>query len=135
MHIKWGNWVHLIIDHYWALIHFLIKLLSITKSNSTHTKQQTFWHIDSEPNRSSKRKFNLSQNMIKYCLIASEYLRFTKKAVWEYCLIASEYLRFTKKAVWVLKIKIFGQKSTYSKETTVVCEFIHWHFVKNRAWL
>ena len=28
-----------------------------------------------------------------------------------------------KKAGWVLKSKIFGQKSTYSKETTVLSEF------------
>ena len=34
-----------------------------------------------------------------------------------------EYLLFVSQAVWVLKSKIFGQKSTRSKETTVVCEF------------
>ena len=34
-----------------------------------------------------------------------------------------EYFLFVSQAVWVLKSKIFGQKSTRSKETTVVCEF------------
>jgi hypothetical protein len=37
----------------------------------------------------------------------------------------SEHLLFTKQAVLGLKSKIFGQKSTYSKETTVVFESIY----------
>ena len=42
----------------------------------------------------------------------------------------SEYLLFVWKSVWVLKSKIFGQKSAYSKETTELCEFNCWQFVK-----
>ena len=42
----------------------------------------------------------------------------------------SEYLLFVLQAVWVLKSKIFGQRSTYSKKTTVFYEFNCWQFVK-----
>ena len=43
----------------------------------------------------------------------------------------SEHLLFISQTVWVLKSKIFSHYSTYSKETTILCKFNCWLFVKN----